>query len=48
MLFGILGFILGCFVGACAGIFCIALVGAERKDDNNLSELAKRYEDDLK
>lgn len=48
MLLGIIGFILGCFVGACAGVFCIALVGVEKKNDTILPELAERYEDDLK
>jgi len=35
MLFGVIGFALGCFVGGCAAFFCFALVSAAgRRDDD--------------
>lgn len=35
MLFGVIGFALGCFVGGCAAFFCLALVNAAGRRDHD-------------
>ena len=46
MLFGLLGFVLGCFTGGAAAFFCFALVAAGK--DEEAARRWDRYEDDLK
>lgn len=47
MLFGILGFIIGCFAGGAIVFFCFALVAAGA-DEEEMREHLRRHEDELK
>lgn len=46
MLFGVIGFVLGCFCGGALVFFCFALVAAGA--DEEAARSWKAYEDDLK
>ena len=47
MLFGILGFVVGLFVGGALVFFCFALVAAGA-DEEEMREHLRRHEDNLK
>lgn len=46
MLFGVIGFVIGCFVGGALVFVCFALVAAGAGEDE--AHILERYEDDLK